>query len=97
MEISAELIVFIGVFLGCLIRTVLPYIKKERELAEQGKTLKFDYKFALTGILAFLESVTVALTLFTKVPVDVTLSPFYLFVSSFTFAYTSNDIINTAV
>jgi hypothetical protein len=97
MELTPEVIAFIGVFLGCLARTVLPYLKKARDAATENKPFKFDYKFAITSVVAFIESIVVSILLFTKVPIDVSISGVYLFISSFSWAYTTNDFINTSI
>lgn len=97
MELTPEFIAFIGVLLGCLARTVIPYLKRARDAAAENKVFKFDYKFVITGLVAFLESIVIALLLFTQVPIEVTVSGIYLFAASFGWAYTTNDIINQSI
>jgi len=97
MEITPELIVFLGVLLGCLARTLYPYLQKAKEATANKTELKFNWAYGATFGVAFFESLIVVLLLFTKVPIDSTLSPIYLFISSFGWAYTTNDIANRQI
>lgn len=94
--LSVEAVIALGVFLGCLARTLLPYLQK----LKAEPTLKFDPKYLVTFIVALVESGIATLLLFGAVPSELFTAPisrFLVFVTAFSWAYTSNDVLNKYV
>ena len=93
---SVEFVAFIGVLIGCLCRTILPYLQK----AKANPALKFDWGYAVTFFVSLIESLIATLLLFGALPSEILsgeLSTFYVFITSFGWSYTSNDVFNKVV
>lgn len=93
ISMEATYIAFIAIFLGVLCRTLFPYVKKVKEAEAKGDLLKFDYKYLYTAISSLVLSVIVTLLIFPtfKIPEA---TGIYLFCMSFTFGWSTNDIVN---
>lgn len=94
--LTIDTIAFIGVFLGVLYRTVIPYLSKLKE----DPDITFDKKYIVTLVISFLESIVVAMLIFESLPTAITTSvtaSLAIFLASFAWGYTSNDIANTIV
>ena len=93
ISMEVTYIVFIAIFLGVLCRTLFPYVKKMKEAEAKGDLLKFDYKYLYTAISSLVLSVIVTLLIFPtfKIPEA---TGIYLFCMSFTFGWSTNDIVN---
>ena len=90
---EATYIAFVAIFLGVLCRTLFPYIKRMREAGARGDTLSFDSKYLYTALSSLVISVIATFLIFPtfKIPEA---TGIYLFSMSFTFGWTTNDIIN---
>ena len=90
MEINPEIIAFAGILLACVLRTMLPYLKKHIE----GNG---DITFSLKYIISFLSIVVVGfvatMLLFPTFTIPAG-SELYIFIAAFVFAWASNDIVN---
>jgi len=51
---------YAGLFLGCLARALLPYLRRAREEAEQGKELKWEHRYTLSLVFALAVSLVAA-------------------------------------
>lgn len=94
MSLGLEYVALLGVFLGVLARTVIPYREKVKEAAAKGEALKFDIQYFLTAISAVAISAVVSMLVFPSFAIPASLPPLYVFLNAFGFGYTSNDIIN---
>jgi putative flippase GtrA len=88
-----QLIAFLGVFLGCLVRTVLPFLQKLKE----NPDTPFEWKYLVTFVIAIIESLIVGFLVFSAFPLNLTLSPLLSFLTAFSWAYTSNDVFNRII
>lgn len=86
-------VAFLGVFLGVLSRTVLPYLRKRKEAREGGKELAFDIQYVQTALYSLVVSGIVTALIFPSYAVPSVPMP-YVFCSSFAFGYSANDLVN---
>lgn len=93
---DAVTIAYIGVFVGVLLRTLLPYIRKLKEAEGDTKQLAFDIKYVGTAIFAMIISFVVSALIFPTFEIPETYNV-YIFLQSFTFGYASNDLINEVI
>lgn len=95
----AQVIVFAAIFLGCLVRTTIPYLRKAKEAVETepDKPITFKWTYAVTFLIALTESGIAALVALPLFVIDFTLAPLLLFCGGFAWAYMSNDIANRIV
>ncbi|MGM0381539.1 MAG: hypothetical protein ACQEP7_06090 [bacterium] len=89
------LIVFLGLFLGVLMRTGLPFIRKMK----QGKIKTFEYKYLIQAagalLFAFLAMVLLYPYYIYEPPEILDLQTgVNLFVSAFVFGFASNTLLN---
>jgi hypothetical protein len=91
--IDPATVAILGVFFGCLVRTLLPFLSKLRD----EPNLKFDRKFVITSVIIFLSAITFAITLIPSIQIPEGVPLWLLFGSAFTFAYTANDLANKSV
>lgn len=88
-------LIFIGLFLGVFMRTVLPFIRKMK----QGKIKSFEYKYLIQGGGAFLFSFLAMVLLYPYFIYETPevlnmLSRIDIFVSAFVFGFASNSLLN---
>jgi hypothetical protein len=91
-----QIIAFLGTFLGVLFRTILPYLDKLRT----DPTIKFDMRYAVTFVITLIEALVTTLLIFAAIPTDLltsTSSLLFVFIATFAWAYTSNDIANRII
>lgn len=98
VQIDVTTIAFIGVFIGILCRTLLPYIKKLKAAQEKEppETVKFDLKYVWTAIVSLFISLIASMLIFPSFTIP-TGAQFYVFLQSFIFGWASNDIINQLI
>lgn len=89
-------IAYIGVFVGILLRTLLPYIRKLKDAEKKNEQLTFELKYVGTAIFALIVSFVVSALIFPTFPIPDTYNV-YIFLQSFTFGYASNDLINEII
>ena len=85
-----ELIVGIGLFLGCAMRALLPFFKKQAEAAEKGEAVKWEKRYVWTIIFAFITAFVAAMFIFPTFDIP-SANAFPL---AFAFGWASQDIIN---
>lgn len=87
---EVEILAALGIFFGCLSRTILPFLKKKYEAVKAGQQVKWENRYIWTLLFdLFVAMITTMLLLPTfKIPVE------YLFPYAFTFGWASQDIVN---
>jgi len=86
MEVSLEMYAIVGILIGVLIRTFLPYFQK---LQENPGTL-FDWRYVITALLSTVITAFILIPLFT-IP-DAT--PTMILIQAAVFAFTSQEFLN---
>ena len=89
MEISIELVAIIGILVGLIGRTILPYFKK----LESNPDMPFEVRYIITAVSS---------AIFTAILIYPTLtipqgSMFAVFISAVIFSWGVNDIVNKMV
>src|SRR4028119_1794152 len=97
-----SIVVIIGVFIGIVARTVLRFMEKLKAAENAGDVLKFDHKFMITAVIAFIAALAPTITLFPTVLALVggensSLALASVLVISAMAAYGSNEAINYTV
>lgn len=98
MEI--EILVFLAAFLAVLIRTGLPYWKKQIEAQNSGQSVAFDQKFFYTAVLSVATSAIAGIFLLPVLLADVPEGSgitFLTFATVFGAAYMQSDIWNRLI
>lgn len=93
--IPDEVIIFVGIFLGCLFRTLAPFIRIQRETTFPLTKLSWNHVYTvtfLTSLLIAFASALMGLTFFVM-PLD-PLTPLKLFAVSFVYGVGMNGVIN---
>jgi len=85
----------IGIFLGILVRTLLPFFRK----LYQGKITSFRKKYLFQALGAFLISIVFSLLIFPQYHLKIEesidwLATFKLFCISFSFGFGFNSLVN---
>jgi heme/copper-type cytochrome/quinol oxidase subunit 2 len=91
--LDASTVAIVGVFLGCLIRTVIAFLNKLQDKPD----LQFDKRFAVTSAITFISAIALAITLIPSLQIPEGVPIWLIFASAFTFAYTTNDLVNMTV
>ena len=89
-----ELVVFLGVLLGCLARSVMPFLRKVRDAAEAGRAITWDHRYTISLAASLLLASAAALILLPTVQVPWPTSLPIAFSLAFTVGFGSNGIIN---
>jgi len=93
----------LGLILGIAFRTILPYIRKARKALEQGEDFKFDKRFALSALLAFVVSLGATAFALPQIvnlverAITTNMALTFVFGSAFAHGYTANDIVNQII
>jgi len=82
-----------GIFLGCLMRALLPFLKKKAEAAENNEEFKWDTKYIYTILFSLAFAMVTAVLLFPAFNIPTG----GIFPLAFTFGYTSQDLTNKVV
>jgi len=91
MNISPEIVAFVGIVLACILRTTLPYWKK----LKGGATLKFDLKYLASCIIVVVIGTAAAILIFPAFPIQETSTSYiYIFATAFAYGWASEDIFN---
>jgi len=103
IALDPEYIVLLGLFAGMLGRTLLPYLWALKRAIDAGQELPWSWKYAMTGLVAFLISAAFALigtmllfptalaTVIDQIP---NAGGPLIFASAFGWGWTANDVIN---
>lgn len=88
-----DIMIVAGIFLGCLSRALFPFLKKKKEAAEQGLTLKWETGYIWTLLFGIV--ISVIATMFILPTFQVPLE--YIFPAAFLEGWAAQDIINALV
>lgn len=94
-----QIIAAIGIFLGVLTRTLLPYLKKLKDAASTTPPtpIAFDISFIYTGITALVISAAATLFLLPQYQIVAGQVPILVFGSAFTGGYTADSVLNNFI
>ena len=81
-----------GIFLGCLARTFIPWLKKKKEAAKASQPFKFDNSFLITMAFGLAVSMTTAIMIYHQFVVSGAAFP-----AAFIFGYGAQDLTNRLV
>jgi len=90
----SEFIAFLGIFIGVLIRTLLPAMRKSLE-ASPEESFEWDHKYTATAIIAVFTALLVAVKAFSLFTVPEG-SCFVIFIEALGFGAGLNSLINEA-
>jgi len=100
MDVPIELVAFIGIVLGVIIRTYFPYLRKveESRTPEAGTgvavLLTFDTKFYITALLS---GIVTAIFIYPTFVFPEDASMMNVFIAAFIFSWGANDVLNRLV
>lgn len=88
-----EGIVFLGLFAGCLARTLLPMLRKMKQAAERSEPFRFDSRYFVTFLVSVLTSAIFAMLAVPMLdwPTEGTVF------AAFAFGWAGNDVINSMI
>ncbi len=89
-----EVLVFLGVFLGCLARSVLPFLRKAREAAERGLAFSWDHRYTVSFAVALLVAWVSAVLITPSVVIEGPTGPLVVFCTAFAVGFGSNGFLN---
>jgi len=89
MVIDPTAVAVLGIFLGCFVRTVFPYLKK----LEENPDLAFDRKYAVSLLVSLVASVVAAVLIIPSFQVPEG-AGIVVFSVAFTAGWGTNDILN---
>jgi len=93
MELSIEYVIVMGLFLGVLLRTILPALKK---WSKPGEDFVFQIRYLFTAIVVIIISGVTAFTIFPSFVIPEG-TAFNIFVLAFLSGWGANDLFNTLV
>lgn len=79
-----------GIFLGCLARSLIPFLKKRANAVEQGINFRWESRYIWTIFLALATSMVTAILLLPTFNIPET----SVFPIAFTFGWAAQDIMN---
>ena len=82
-----------GIFAGCVMRAVVPFLKKQAAAAEGGQAFKWETRYIWTILFALALSMVSAVYLFPTFAIPET----FVFPAAFVYGWTSQDITNKVV
>jgi len=82
-----------GIFLGCLARTFIPWLKKKKEAAKADQPFKFDNSFLITMAFGLAVSMTTAIMIYPQF----VMAEGAAFPAAFIFGYGTQDLTNRLV
>jgi len=88
-----ELVIFLGVFLGCLARSLIPFMRKLGKLAREGKPLAWDHRYTVSLIVAVFVGFVASMFVMPTVPAGLG-SGITAFCGAFLIGFGSNSIVN---
>jgi len=89
-----EVLVFMGVLLGCLARSLLPFMRKLRKAAEEGRVITWDHRYTASFLAALLVASVAALLITPEVSLASPMSPLIVFCTAFAIGFSSNGVLN---
>ena len=83
---------FVGIFLGCLCRLLLPYLRKLKE----NPNLKFDWKYLITFAISLVSAFVASALIFPSFSIPEG-AEYQIFFLSFIAGWSSTDILSEIV
>jgi hypothetical protein len=93
VDIMPELAAAGGLFLGCLARAILPFLRKKYQAAEAGESVKWEGRYIWTLIFALFVSFVVTTLLLPAFEIP----PSNVFPLAFAMGWSAQDITNMMV
>jgi len=95
--VMEEILAFMGILLGCLARSLLPFMRKLRRAAEEGRVITWDHRYTATFLAALLMASAAALLITPSVSFAEPMSPLIVFCIAFAIGFGSNGVLNELV
>ncbi|GAG49161.1 unnamed protein product [marine sediment metagenome] len=92
MDIPIEYVAIIGIFIGVLIRTILPYLKK----ISAGEDIKFNFKYVATALVLVITAGITTLIIFPSFSIPEG-TAFAVFIVALLSGWGANDVLNRIV
>lgn len=89
-----DILVFMGVLLGCLARSLLPFMRKLRRAAEEGRVLTWDHRYTASFLAALFMSSAAAFLIMPNIELAGPVSPLIVFCTAFAIGFGSNGVLN---
>ena len=89
-----ELLAFVGVLLGCLARSIMPFLRKLRRAAEQGRIICWDHRYTATLAASAFLSLAAAALIMPSLALPGPISPIAAFCLAFAIGFGSNGFLN---
>jgi len=89
MDIPIEVVAYLAIFLGVLLRTILPAIKK----FEQQEHFEFEIKYVFSAIVVLITSGVTTFAIFGTFTIPEG-TMFQIFVAAFLIGWGANDMFN---
>jgi len=90
--VEAEYIAIVGVVIGVLLRTILPYLKKVKESGEVQ--ISFEAKYAATLVISVIVTVITAIEALASMPSLAAANVCALFFGALAFGYAFHSTLN---
>jgi len=91
---ATETIVFFGIFLGCLFRTLSPFVRELRKASEKDQELKWNHRYTLTFTVSFIVALASAIIGFAGFKVETIGTTLAVLCLSFVYGVGLNSTIN---
>lgn len=90
MDLPVEVVVGVGIFLGCFARAMFPFFRKKAEAAERGEAIRWEGRYLWTIIFAFFVSFVTTMMLLPgfQIPSG------FVFPAAFLEGWAVQDIVN---
>ncbi|RLI09366.1 hypothetical protein DRO32_00770 [Candidatus Bathyarchaeota archaeon] len=88
-----EILVFLGVLMGCLARSLVPFMRKLGALAREGRSLSWDHRYTASLAVSLFVGFVASMTVFQAVPAGLG-GGITAFCCSFVIGFGSNSITN---
>ena len=85
-----EVLAALGIFFGCLSRTILPFLKKQNQAAKENTQLVWDKRYVWTIILTLFVAMISTMLLLPSFQIPTQ----YAFPLAFAYGWAANDMIN---
>jgi len=88
-----EVLVFLGVLLGCLARSLVPFMRKLGKMAREGKALAWDHRYTASMAVSLFVGFVAAMFVAPAVPMGLG-AGITAFCTAFIVGFGSNSVVN---
>jgi len=88
-----ELLVFLGVLMGCLARSLVPFMRKLGRMAKEGRSLAWDHRYTASLIVSLFVGFVASMMVLQNVPPGLG-GGMMAFCGSFILGFGSNSAVN---